>query len=312
MSEALPAGFLTIEEAEPPSDGPDVELSCADYSQRDRRQYETTNLPERCATGTPQQLTAKLYACSGGLDSTRYMEAPKLRDMPSMEWEEARVALNRLVVDLKIGVHSRYRYRSSYKAANSDLVALAEFALTARSFDFKGKKGEHAPKFRKERVDAVTLRLHPPLSARLQDATHDRQITARPIVQTMQGRWQPNDALLHARVPLPDGGNVKIIEATPEQAMASLGFVRHWLADREMRRAFADDVAQWLLTDSEVTAADYAEALFIADGLKFMYGKLAALQRHCALDADLSPASGNVGARSDRAMVALGSSAPVN
>ena len=120
------------------------------------------------------------------LDSSRYMEATKLRDMPSMDWTDARVALKRLVIDLRVDVYYRRRYRSSEDAAAADLVALAEFALTARGFDFAGKKGENTTKFRKELVEAATLRLHPPLANRLTASAQNAQITAKPITEYMR------------------------------------------------------------------------------------------------------------------------------
>ena len=102
-------------------------------------------------------------------------------------------------------------------ARTSDVISLAEFALTARGFEFLGKKGENAPRFRKELADAVRLFLHPPLNKRLAASAKNAQMTARPITETMKNGWQPNDTL-RAKVPLPDGGYVRISEAMPEQA----------------------------------------------------------------------------------------------
>jgi hypothetical protein len=119
--------------------------------------------------------------------------------------------------------------------------------------------------------------------------------------------WQSNDPLRYAKVPLPDSDHVKIIEATAEQILAALEFVRRWLAEKECPRAFADGVAHRLLTAGAVTAADYAEAMFTADGQDFMHGKLVAPpRRYHALDAALSPLSGNPRAGGHRAMVARG------
>ena len=48
--------------------------------------------------GAAEALRAeKMFACSGSPDSSRYREATKFRSMQGMGWEEARVALNRLV-----------------------------------------------------------------------------------------------------------------------------------------------------------------------------------------------------------------------
>ena len=52
-------------------------------------------------------ITAKLYGCSDGLDSTQYKEATKLRDLPGMDWTDARVALKRLVRALTGDVYYR-------------------------------------------------------------------------------------------------------------------------------------------------------------------------------------------------------------
>jgi hypothetical protein len=50
-----------------------------------------------------------------------------------MDWPEARVALNRLVVDLKGDYWGR-------PVPSAKIVALAGFALTAQAFDFQGRK----------------------------------------------------------------------------------------------------------------------------------------------------------------------------
>ena len=70
---------------------------------------------------------------------------------------------------------------------------------------------------------------------------------------------------------------MRIIEATADQALASLEFIRAWVAAKEQQRNFADKVVHCLLTEADVTAADYAEALFTAEGLEFMHDKLVAL-----------------------------------
>ena len=273
----------------------------------------STALPEKCATGTPQELTDKLYGCSGSLSSAQYKEATKLRDMPGMDWADARIALSRLVAD----VRKDNSHRWSRRARTSDLISLAEFALTARGFEFLGKKGENAPRFRKELADAVRLFLHPPLNKRLAASAKNAQMTARPITETMKDGWQPNDALW-AKVPLPDGGYVRISEAMPVQAFHSLEFLRRWLAEKERRRAFADDVAaricepcvtaeEYARAAGRVTAEEYAEAMFIAEGLAIHERQACrALFRHHARNPALSPLPSNARARGHRAMVAMG------
>ncbi len=271
MNVSLPAGFLTIEPARLPANEPEADYSRDD--DRDRVDYESTTFPERCATGTPSELTAKLYGCSGSLGTTRYKEASKFRDLPSMDWADARLALSRLIA----GVRDRYSYqRGRCGATSRDLVALAEFALTARGFDFLGKKGENAPKFRKELAEAGMLLLRPPLLHRLTASAHNSRITANPITETMSKGWEPNDAL-QARVPVSDGVYVRIIyNSKPEEARASLEFMRHWLAKEEKQRGFADYVDA-RLSSGNVTAAEYAQAMNNADGLAFMSAKLVAL-----------------------------------
>jgi hypothetical protein len=215
MTDLLPPGFLTFEPAELPPEESEAEPSHY-YFHDDRRRigYESTAFPERLTTGTPQELTAKLYGCSGSLDTTRYKEVAKLRDMAAMDWADARVALSRLVAEVREDYSYRRRRR---EASTRDLIALAEFALTARGFDFLGKKGENAPKFRKELADAVGLFLHPPLNERLTASTNTAKITAKPVTETMSDGWEPNDAL-QAKVPISDGVYARIINSTPEQA----------------------------------------------------------------------------------------------
>jgi hypothetical protein len=110
------------------------------WRDQEKHDVERTEFPSLCNTSTPAELTAKLFGCSGSIDSQRYAAATKFRDMPGMDWATARVALNRLVAAIK----DYHRL-----ATNLNYVALAEFTLTARDFDFQGLKGEQAPRFRK-------------------------------------------------------------------------------------------------------------------------------------------------------------------
>lgn len=228
---------------------------------------------DRHATGTHCQAVrllrrARQHAVQGSHQVTR----PAQHGL-----DDARVALKRLVRALTGDVYFRYRYRSRDQASTSASVALAEFALAARGFDFLGKKGEHAPKFRKELADAISLSLRSPLDLRLSASAKNARITAEPIIQIMNRPedWRGND-VLEAKVPTPDGSHVRIIEATPEQVITSLEFVRHWLVDREKQRPFANDVLARLHAEP-VTALEYAEAMYIPDGLEFMSAKLVAL-----------------------------------
>ncbi|MBV8091549.1 MAG: hypothetical protein JO139_18640 [Alphaproteobacteria bacterium] len=249
-------------------------------------EYEATAYPERCETGTQEDLIAKFYACSGSLGSTQYREATKFRDLANMDWGDARVALNRLVTPIRETPCSYRRHKPD--DINCKLVALAEFALTARGFqEFCGKKGDAAPRFRQELQDAATLYLASPLNERLEISAQRAAITARSITETMKHRWEPNDAL-QAKVPTPGGVYVRVLESTPEQAISALEYMRQWLEAEEKQRPFVEDVVHRLAVPcataeeyraaaGSVTAEEYARALQIADGLQFMSGKLTIL-----------------------------------
>src|SRR6516162_7097653 len=107
--------------------------------------------PAAVEVDPPEALRAAVFACSGGLDSSRYREATTFRAMPDMGWEEARVALNRLLAPVRHGAGKPRQY-----------VALAEFVLTATGFTgFVGRRGEHAVKLREGLGDAIDkLRRH--------------------------------------------------------------------------------------------------------------------------------------------------------
>jgi hypothetical protein len=60
-----------------------------------------------------------------------------------MDWTEARTALSRLDADIR-----GYSYHRERTVCARKLVAQAEFTLTAQGFDFVGKKGDVAAKFR--------------------------------------------------------------------------------------------------------------------------------------------------------------------
>jgi hypothetical protein len=294
MNHALPGGILTIEEpaefegpdeVEAEESEPEPQAPEFPYTGRHDAEHEATAYPKPCETGTPEELIAKFYACSGSLGSKQYREATKYRDLPNMDWPDARVALNRLVVAVQ---DNRYNRRRKPDDINRDLVALAEFALTSRGFeDFVGKKGDAAPRFRQELQDAAWRYLCPPLQRRLESAEQNAKAAARPITDTMKHRWGPNDAL-QARVPIPCSNYVRIIEATPEQAIASLEFMREWLAAEERQRPFVEDMIarlrapvttaeQYRKAAGDITAEGYSKALHIADGLQFISAKLVAL-----------------------------------
>jgi hypothetical protein len=269
MSEALPPGFLTIEAPTPAA--PEQPEDEAPWREADRRQIalEIARLPERVAAGTPAELFGKPFACSGSPESTRYQEATRYRAIPEMDWPEARVALNRLVVDLKGDYWGR-------PVPSAKIVALAGFALTAQAFDFQGRKGDHAQRFRKQLSHVITVYLHSHLLKCLSVSADNARITARPITEQLR-QFQSNDAL-QAMVPLPDGGFVRIMKATPEQAAAALQFLRDWLADQARARASAENVATRLGGGGAgVTAQEYGAAISTADALEFMSAKLVML-----------------------------------
>lgn len=266
MSDTLPPGFLTIGPAKLPSE--EFEEPSRNHD-RGKIANETA-FPEHLETGTPEELASRLYACSGSPDSMQYREATRFRDMPSMDWTEARTALSRLDGDIR--GYSYYRERT---VCTRQLVAQAEFALTAQGFDFVGKKGDVAAKFRKDLAHAITVSLRPALTFRLLASASAQKIIQKPIAEYMRDDWLPNKELF-AMVPTPDGAFVKVGDALPEQALASLEYLRRLLADRERQRPFADNVAA-RLTTGDVTAQEYTMAICTADALEFLSGKLVVL-----------------------------------
>ena len=226
--------------------------------------------PEPVPVDAPETLrSTTLFACSGGVDSSRYQEATKYRTMPQMGWEEARVALNRL-------------YHGTY-------VELAAFAITATHFDgFEGKKGDHAGKLRSE-LRSVLRKLHSYLSGRLVEAESNARSLAKPMTQHAQMRR--DDPLKAAQlimricavVPTEAGSWVRIAEATPEQILASLDYLRSTLATWDERLPGAIRVANRLALDGDKlppdppSAAEYSQAVHIVDMVICASTKLLAL-----------------------------------
>jgi hypothetical protein len=241
MSATLPPG-VTV--AKPPAELELNDDDDGDWRIDYRRHYDderrgpdalqnATAFPKRVEAGTPQALMAKMFGCSGSLDSRRYLEATKLRAIPDMTWEEARIALNRLIA----GVGS---YSSRYRVTTHEYVALAEFALTARGFEqFVGKKGDHAIKLRKELGDAIGQLQHR-LQSALYTSANNARVLARPITNRLPHieHWHRNEALW-TMVPTAAERWTRVIEAIPEQAMASLNFLRATLATWNAQRPFA-------------------------------------------------------------------------
>lgn len=214
--------------------------------------------------------TAKMFACSGSPDSFRYREATRFLPLSDMTWEEARVALNRLVVDPSAGY-----------------VRLAEFALAADGYaGFVGKKGDHAAKLREALADARS-KLHLCLYGTLETARSNTIRLARPI--TSHGKdlaanvYDVKDAAtaivqaFRANVPTAPDQWVRIARATPEQVLVALGYLRSMLATWEKRRPDAESVSNRLKSPDLPTAAEYAEAVHIADMLDFTSEKLLSL-----------------------------------
>jgi hypothetical protein len=229
--------------------------------------------PERIEVDTPEALRSnKLFACSGSLNSSRYREATKFRAMPDMGWEEARIALNRLLEPVRHGAGKPHHY-----------VALAEFALTATGFTgFVGRRGEHAVKLRDGLADATDkLRRH--LDGMLREAERMAEPVARPITRhgDMQGAPESVASSIVGAfwtvVPTAADEWVRIIEATPDQAIAALDYLRATLARWDARRPVSADVLTRLAGNDPPAAAEYAEAIHIADMLVFTSEKLLAI-----------------------------------
>jgi hypothetical protein len=286
MTEPLPSG-LTI--GAPPLD---LRLGRADgehsyepavYDNERRHQdilRDTMTPPTACIAATPEALMTKLFACSGAVDGSRYMEATKFRMIADMTWPEARAALNRLHVDVS-GWDRRHRTTTAHR------IALAEFALTAHGFDgFQGKRGEHAVKLRDELMHVIAVEMHSYLRTGLNGSANKAPMLSRPIASRLQGKSWPGNDDLRAMVPISATHWVRIIEATAEQVIASLDHLRAVLASWQARRPFADNVAQRLsssapsLTGSLAqgqmlpTAAEYGEAVHSAEMLAFISAKL--------------------------------------
>jgi hypothetical protein len=233
------------------------------------RLQETTEFPEPLESFPSDVLLDKLFACSGSIDSSRYQEATSFRTLPQMVWEEARVALKRLLSD----TDRRW-------AGSRQYVDVAEFALTAWGFEgFVGRKGDHAVKLRKELSDAVLLRIGRQLRSVLHTADAAADTIARPITERLhkEHMWRGNGALW-ANVPTSASDWVTIIEAGPNQILGSLDFLRAQWTTWHNRHTQATDVSHRLaVRDKMPTAAEYAEALHTADILAFIGEKLTAL-----------------------------------
>jgi hypothetical protein len=231
--------------------------------------------PEPVEVGAPEPLRiAKMFACSGSPDSWRYREATKFRAMRDMGWEEARIALNRLVEPVRSGIGKTSQY-----------VALAEFALTAIGFTgFVGRRGEHAVKLRDALGDAGKI-LHLRLNTMLQEAERNAAQLSRPITlhggADMRGsRESFANAIVRAfwtLVPTTAEEWVPVVEATPDQAAAALDYLRATMAAWDTRRPVSAGILDRLVTGDTPTAAEYAEAIHIADMLVFTSTKLVTL-----------------------------------
>jgi len=258
---------------------PELELGDDDSDERRYRdsgqdglsaiQAAVAFFPEAVAVKPPEALRAAMFACSGSPDSSRYREATTFRAMPDMGWEEARIALNRLLSPIRYSLRDPRRY-----------VALAEFVLTATGFTgFVGRRGEHAVKLRDGLGDARDKLLHR-LNSSLQRAERLAMQLASPI--TLHGDMDGAPRSLansiacafEARVPTAADEWVRIIDATPDQAMTALDYLRVTLARWDARHPVAADVLNRLAGGDSPTAAQYAEAIHIADMLVFASEKL--------------------------------------
>jgi hypothetical protein len=245
------------------------------------RKEDIAAFPERIEVDPPDLLrTTKPFGCSGSIDSYQYREATKFREMTAMTWPEARIALRRLSV---LAPYDGDRPASEY-------IGLAEFALTATGFArFAGNRGEHAVKLHDELGKAVTS-LHERLERTLHTVEHNAGLLARPVTQHGDPRDGSKIAAtnvmfpsLWTKVPTAADEWVRVIDATPDQVIAALDFLRATFATWEARRAIAADIVCRLAAHDPKaladlpTAAEYAEAIHIADTLAFTGNKLLAL-----------------------------------
>jgi hypothetical protein len=268
----LPFG-VTI--APPPS-----ELKLGDDNDREHFDWRSYNRPTvsviQGAKTFPEPIavdpTTQHFACSGSVDTRYYREATKFRFLSEMTWEEARIALNRLVAPLG--------YRATGKPA--DYVGLAAFALSAGE-NFVGRKGDHAGKFRLERPNAIN-RLRDHLSLRLNEADRLAVQLARPIAQhganlSRGDHTVANELVAAFATALPLAGEqwVRLSIATPDEVITALNRLRtQWATWSAHRPAVAETVAG-LNTADLPTAAAYAVALHIAEMLCFVGEKLTSL-----------------------------------
>ena len=263
-----------------------------------------TRFPEPVAVDTPEALrSTHVFGCSGGLDSHHYREATKFRTMPGMGWEEARIALNRLVQPVQYE-HERGTIRQ--------WVNLAEFALTAIGFTgFDGRRGEHGVKLRDELGYARDI-LHRRLHGLLQKAESNAAQLSRPITLHVDIRDSHDfaDTIVRAFwtwVPVTAKEWVSVVEATPEQATAALDYLRATMAAWDASRPVAADILDRLSSDKMPTAAEYAEALHIADMIVFTSTKLLTLYAGIMHSMPIYPAvSHRLGEGGDHLVVAMG------
>jgi hypothetical protein len=245
--------------------GPDDDETAREPS----RVQEATGFPEPLETVRPGVLQDKLFACSGSVDSFHYQEATRFRAIPQMTWEEARVALKRLLSD----ADRRW-------AGSRSFVDVAEFTLTAWGFEgFVGRKGDHAVKLRKELSDAVLLCIGRQVQSVLHTADAAAATIARPITERLhkEDMWRGNGALW-AIVPASNREWVRIIEAGSDQIAGALDFLRAQWETSHSGYGQATDVSHRLVArDRMPTAAEYAEALHTADMLAFIGEKLTTL-----------------------------------
>jgi hypothetical protein len=228
--------------------------------------------PQSVEVGAPEE---QMFGCSGSLDSSHYREATKFRTLPGMTWEEARIALNRLLKPV--------RYE---RGETSQYVALAEFTLTAIGFaGFVGRRGEHGVKLRDELGDARNI-LSRRLDTVLREAEQNAAQLSRPItlhggVDMRGSREAFATEIVRAFWTLvPSGAAEKwvvIVGATPEQVAAALDYLRATMAAWDERRPLAAGILDRLSSDEMPSAAEYAEAIHIADMLVFTSTKLLTL-----------------------------------
>ena len=183
-----------------------------------------------------------MFACSGSPDSSRYREATKFRAMCEMGWEEARIALNRLVepgtprenepVCRSRGIrpHCDRLYRLCRPAGR----ACGKTARRAWRCEGDPARPPERPASRSGEQRRAALPSD--------NAARRRRHAARPesfANAIVRAFW--------TLAPTPAGEWVRVVEATADQAVAALDYLRATMATWDARRPVSASVLDRLL-----------------------------------------------------------------